>query len=481
MLNQTHPEYDADRLARFSALYNGGREWDALAVTWLPQHPGEMDELYKARISRALYENHAGPIVDLISGGLFSQPPTVTDFEYSWFADFSENVNREGTSLPVWFAEFITEALVGQRAYAWVNRPARPQDVQIETRADEEAAGLSDAFLVSLCAEHVIDWSRNEYGQLVWLVIRDVLEDRPDVGSERKKRYRWTYIDREVIRRWEWTPKTADAEPDDDTEADELPTIEHKAGELPVVELRLPSGLHAMGKLHDPAIAHTRGRNDLSWALHKGAHPLLWIRDPYLAGETPKLGPGYYLKVNRDGDVGYAEPSGTSFALLAEDVIELREAMYRVVQQMAIGAGSSASRSKMSGESKKMDWAALEVVLSKLSALLKPCIRNVLRMVATIRGDPNAKPSIGGLEGWQEADMSTWLVNAATALEAAKMSPTFRKQVAKRQARGLLTDADEKVMAEIDAEIDSAKTDDPSPYLPPPPAPPPDKKKPPEG
>lgn len=473
-LEQRHPDYDGDRLGQFRALYEGGKRWEALVSEWLPAHPQETPENYEHRKRRALYHNHAGPIVDLIAAFLFSQGPEIGNFERSWFGDFSANVDREGTSLELWFKRLLNDALVGRWALAWVNLPAIPEGVTFESRGDQERLGLLDAYLDDLDACQIIDWERDSQGKLVWVMVRDELSRRDGPESPRRRRIRWTSIDAELIRRWEWTPPDdhPEKEPSEEDEAQEQPAIAHGFGELPLVELRLPPGLHAMGKLHHPAIAHMRARNDLSWALHRGAHPLLVIQEPYDSGR-PVLGSGAYLRVDPLGSVSYAEPSGASFQLLADDVVQLREELYRVVHQMAIGADSSATRSKMSGESKKTDWQAMEIVLASLAEIVKPALAATLRLVDLARGTKSpVTPTIGGLEGWQEEDLETWLAAATQALDAAQLSPTFRKEVAKRQARRVLTDASPETLAKVDGEIDAADTTQPSPHLPPPPAPP---------
>lgn len=467
ILNATHPEYDAARLEQLDALYHGGRPWEALVNTWLPQHPDEVTKLWELRKARALYHNHMAPIVDMVSAALFSQPPDIQGVNASWFPEWSENVDREGTSLPLFCQHLATSALLGQRAYLWVDLPARPEGIPIvDSLADEERAGLLASYWKALEAEHVIDWAHAPGGGLKWIVVRDVLDEREDVTTRRSKTWRWTHIDAVRIRRWEWKQQPGKECPTDEDEAEELAEVAHGLGRIPVVPLTLPSGLYAGGKLHHPAIAHLRSANDLAWALHKAAHPLLWIRNKWESLDKPVLGPGYYYQVGEDGAVGYAEPSGTSFQLIAERTVELREEMYRVVHQMGSGADSKATRSQASGAAKQQDAEALALALAALAAILKPVIREALRITGKARG-VKLTPEIGGLEGWRVEDLTTWLVNVSTAFEAMSLSETFRREVARRQARRLLPDVGDEIVAKIDAEILAADLSQPSAILPP--------------
>ena len=467
ILEQRHPEHHGDELELLRALYCGGEEWREHLSTWLPQHTEESDTVYEERKKHALYTNHSGPLVDLLAGAVFAEAPQVEGLPAAWGPTFLANVDREGATAQQWFAARLVDALVERRVYAWVNLPARAVDAPVPASvADEEAAGYLDAFLVPFRAEHVIDWERDENGRLAWLMVRDCVERRAGVESPRTSVHRWTYIDRTQIRRWTWTPRPGQDDPNPEDDAVEQPAVAHGLGELPVAVLELSEGLHAMGKLRDPAIAHLRARNDLSWALHRAAHALLVIKSEW-DDKRPILGPGRWLQLGQKDEIEYVEPSGANFALLAEDLVQLREEIYRVVQQMAIGADSNASRSKQSGESKAADWRAMEIVLAALAERVRPFMVDVLRLVAKARA-ASVVPTVAGLDGWQQEDLEVWLASAALATDAHRLSPTFTKEVAKRQAGRLLQGVDKKVLATVSKEIDDAEAVDPAPYVPPP-------------
>lgn len=199
--------------------------------------------------------------------------------------------------------------------------------------------------------------------------------------------------------------------------------------------------------------------------LHRAAHALMYIKSKW-GDDNPFLGAGYYIKLGENDDIGYAEPSGMSFEPLASDVTRLREAVYRVVHQMEVGADSSATRSSMSAQSKAEDWRSTEIVLSAYSELVRPFIANTLRLVTKARGSEQ-RVVVKGLDGWQEEDLQAWLDAAATATEAHRMSETFQRAVAKRQAQRVLQGADAKLLSAVEREIDEAEMD-PAPYLPPP-------------
>lgn len=467
LLEQRNPAYDGRRLAQMRALYAGGADWVALRDTWFPKNPEEMPDTWDHRLSLATYENHAGGIVGLLAAALFAEAPAVDGVTGDWVEGFLANVDGKGTPLGPWFTERLVDALVGRRVFVWINLPARQEGVVPETRADEEKLGLLDAFLVTLPAEQVIDWHTDERGRLVWLMVRDVVEVRASVEASRQKVHRWTYIDATKIRRWRWTPpETAPhmpPNPEEDAAAE--PEVLHGFGALPVAWLELPETLHAMGRLHDPALAHLRADGDLSWALYRAAHALLCIKSEWDEGR-PVLGAGYFLRLGKDDDAFYAEPSGANFEILRRRVADLREELYRVLQQMAVGASSSTTRQAQSGESKASDWRSMEILLGALAGVMRSLIGETIRLVAKARG-LDVQPTVKGLDGWQTENLLVWLEAAAMCTEAMRMSPSFQKAVAKRQAQRILQGEDPELAAAVEQEIDEAETD-PAPYQPPP-------------
>jgi hypothetical protein len=455
-LEQSHPDRSPRAIREFRALYEGGETWHELIETWIPQHHNEPADLYRDRKTRAVYHNYAGGIVGLLSSYLFGEAPQVDGLEGDYWTGLVDDVDRGGTPLARFWRERFIDALVDRRAWIWVNAPARPEGMVIESLLDEERAGLSNLYLVALREAEVLDWELDSHGQILWAIVRQCRSERKGVGESRVAVWRWTEITDTTLRRWEWRgdgkDKTAPAEGDF---AVELPAIAHNMGGVPLVRLELPVGLWAMRLLRDPAVAQLRARNDLSWALHRSAHAMMWLRRKY-PGEAPTVSPAHFLDLEEGEEVGWAEPSGNSYAVLRDDVQDLKEELFRVVHQMATAADSDASRSRMSGESKAADWQAADIVMSAYADLVRGAIAACLRFVAAARGEDPAALSVTGLEGWQTESLETFLAAVALALDAQRMSPTFRKVVARRQAERLLGDeVSEDDLEAIRAEIDA--------------------------
>ena len=479
LLNATHPSHDPARLDRLRALLDGGAGFHRIKRGLFPKRPVESEDLYKERMALTRYVNHAGAIVSVLGALLFAEAPKLTGLDGDYWQGLWGDCDGQGTSWRQFWRLRFRDAQAGRHAWVWVNLPARDPEQAVNNRAEEEKAGLLDAYLVALTPEQVIDWETDDRGRLAWILFRSIERKRARPTESRKTVWKWTYLDATVIQQWTWTPQPGEEQPDEEAVAEALPPVEHNLGALPVIRLTLPADLWAMGKLEDPAIAAAQARGELTWALHQAASELLTITSKWGDSEIA-LGHGACLRLQRDKDgedkASYVGPSGVALDHLAKDVEASRDEVYRIVQQMALSADADAARQRLSGESKAQDWKATEIVLSSYAELVRDAMQTTLRFIATrIRGEDDTNLSVAGLDGWSEEDLLTFLEAAALSVDAARLSPTFKRVVAKRQAQRLLQDeTDAATLATIEGEIDDADLDalDPmSLYPPPPPAP----------
>lgn len=463
-LQATHPDYDGDRLRRLRALKSGGPAWHRLKKHWFPRRPVEPADLYEERLKLLRYDNHVGTIVAMLAAMLFAEAPQTDGLVGGWWEDRLDDVDRRGTAWASWWEDRLVDALVGRYGWAWINLPARdPEAPAPANRADEEAAGHLDAYLVPILPEQVINWAEDETGRVTAVMVRGQLTRwrGPEQGTTTI--WRWRYIDAKEIRTWEWKATPDKPEPTDDDDAEELELVQHQVGRLPVVRLELSDDLWAMHRLEDSAVAAMRARNEHSWALHQAANELLTITSKW-GDEEPDLGHGHYMKLARDGDgadaAGYVAPSGIAFEYLAQDVQETRDQVFRTLQQMALAVDAEGAKKAESAAAKHADWRAAEVLLTALRRQVLDSMAEALAVLAQARGDQQSQPQVSGLDGWQSEDIETFLTAAAMAIDAREMSPTFRRAVAKREAERILADeVSPETLETIRREIDGADAD----------------------
>lgn len=454
-LDACHGDYDHPALEMYEAFYEGGDEFDEIKRDLMPKNAQEPDDLYVERMNLATYENHAGPLIDLVVAWLFSRPPTVEGIKPEWLA----NVDRRGTSLEMFVRDRFTEALKYSRDYTWVNLPARQA---VASLADQESRGLLRPFLVPLGAEAVRDWGHDDVGELVYVLARSEHCTRARIEDDPQESKRWTWIDPGQIRRWELVKTEAKEAPE--TEVPELPPLDHGFGMLPVAAFDLPTGLHIMGKLRDPVIGHVRTLNDFDWKLHRDAHSTLIIQteDP----ADPALGAGYFFRIGKEDKAYYASPNTAIYEAFAKREDSKREGIYRLVQAMAQGVSGKSTQQAASAASKALDWQSLAIMLTAYAEHVRAYLRDLLRIVAVpLKVEPESIV-IGGLKGWEEAEINQMLadfLDSQGVVKSATFHRSLAKSIAARMMPGGTSAAEWPVVAE---EIEGADYDAPEPIAP---------------
>lgn len=481
IIDETHPDYDLDRIVRLRALCEGGKATRRIMRDLLPRMPREPSDRYQDRVKRAFYLNYSGPICNFYASYLFSKPPRV-EVEGSvgdWYSGdtsrdepgFIDNVDGKASTWSAFWRERLIDAFVGGCSYVWINLPEGPEEARLN-RGEQEKAGDLDAYLVPVTPEEVINWEEDRTGGLVWIMLKQCLELRPDITKARETVTRWTFVSSTEVRVWEWRATPAKPTPGPEDIVDEVRTIEHGIGRLPIVRMELPKGFWLMEQLHDPAMATFFAENDLGWASYNTAHAILTITSKWEGDAPPVLGDGYYLHLNRDKQgedkAAWLEIDGASHNVLLARAGSLRQELYRVANQLALSGDQNAGQAARSGESKAMDYQSVAIVAGEFGSIILSAMRQTIRLVSEARDD-KASPKVTGLEGYEAVDAAGF-IDAATIAQPLVKSETFHRETAKAVARHTLGDSLEKeTLATIQAEIDAAdySVDTFAPYTPP--------------
>lgn len=467
LLSQRRP--GAERRERLRALFEGGPRWHAMRTTWFPRRAMEPKEVYDERVALLTYTNHVGGLLSTLVGLLFAEAPVVEGLgapgsaTAAFYARLLADADGAGTAWSELWPPLVEDALVAQHAYLWLDLPAAAPGAAWSSLADQLAAGALDARLHRIAPEQVLDWGEGPSGELRWVLFFGDTEERGAPEQARTRTRTWTYIDGQVVRRWRWQAREDRAVPEDDYEATEEPPVQHGFGALPVVRLSLPLNLWAMHRLEDVAVKLTRSENELAWALHQAAHELLVIQSRDLAAETPTLGQGHYLHLGRDHDgadeAKFVAPSGVAFVHLRAERDADRADLFRAVQAMAQAVNPEQAQAA-SGASKQADWKAADVLLTALAGRVLGAMRRALELVVQVRQD-DLQPVVHGLDGWHVEDLETFLRGATMAVDAARLSPTFRRLLARVQAERVLgPSVRPEELDAVRAEIDAAEDQD---------------------
>ena len=444
-----HPEYVARKATwkTYRDLYVGGDQLKANAGQYLVARQREPREVYSERLNRAFYENYIGSIVDWYAATLFRREPVVNTLPLTpFYSKFIEDCDRKGTSLADFFRSQFIETLITGTSHVLVDFPRAKGPVG--TRGEEDALGVSHAYLVPYATDEVINWSHDDLGNLDWIVIRTeaVKKDRVEDAKWRTET-RWAYYDREEFRIY----RRADVGEAIVIEDEGLHGLA-KLKQVPLFEMRIPEGLWMVNRAASLQLEHFNKSNALSWALTMGlfAMPVIYSEREF----SQMVGESYYIQLGPEDRFGWTEPEGKVFQIAQDNLTRLQQEIYRVCYLTQAGASLDAG-ARQSALAKQRDFSHTQEVLRAYGDAIKEQIRRVMMAIRDARVDDVAV-SVTGLDEFDIADFGTELEDGKALLELGLLSPTLKKEVFKKLAQKYLCDAPQGVKDRIVAEIEGA-------------------------
>lgn len=452
-ITREHPEYVLRRSSfqAYRDLYAGGEQFMRNSFQYLTPRHTEPPRVYGERASHSYYENYIGSIIDWYAATLFRREPIITLEGESpsgkkFFGQLNDDCDRKGTALTDFFRQCFIDTLVQGASHILVDFP-RLLDTPL-TRADEEARGVSRAFLVGYKSEELINWSRDPNGNYEWVVLRteQLRQERIDVGDWTPEK-RWLYLDRKNYRVWRQTstPTTGSLIEIEDEGTHALA----KLNRVPLFDLRVTDGLWLMNKAASLQLEHFNKSNALSWALTNGlfATPVIYS-DREL---TQSLGESYFLQLGAGDSFGWTEPQGTVHNIASQNLERLQQELYRVCYLLAQAGGiTSASQS---GLSKLRDYAITIEILRGYGDMVKDTMKRILRTIEQTRED-RLSIDVAGLDEFDIGDFGNDLDEAERLLKMGIESPTMRRQIFKKLALKYLCDVRQELKDQIALEID---------------------------
>lgn len=473
LLNSRRPEVDLDLIADYWALFRGGKAFHCRLDRFLPQRPSESPAMYAFRKKSAHYLNYAGPIVSYVAALVFSErmeiasEPAQTD---PFYAEFQTNCDTLGTDLADLLRERFTRALVTQRAWVLVDFPAATGQLPADRKAWEER-GLGRAYLCPLNDEQIIDWEVDDRGELEWALVHQCDTRRRNLGVARGERVRetWTFWGRESWQRFEVEyDKAHPPKPEDN-----IPLVAEglvaTQGRVPLVCIDLPDALWAMNILADPQLEQTRKRNSLSWGMDRTcfAQQVYKLDEPLgdggeedqVGGRGPTQGWGYAQVIGTKEDIVWDAPPSEAFTVIADYAAALKDEIYRVVHQMALGVQNNAAAVGRSGASKKEDNSATAIVARSIGKLVTETTKRILDLVALGRRE-TTRWTVNGMDSYVTIDEQAAVETAVMFDTTNVPSPTARREAAKQVAFAYLRNLTPEQRAKISKEIDAGITDE---------------------
>jgi hypothetical protein len=195
-------------------------------------------------------------------------------------------------------------------------------------------------------------------------------------------------------------------------------------------------------------LEHFNKSNALSWALTMSlfAMPVVYSEREW----NQIVGESYYIQLGPQDRFGWTEPEGKVYQIAADNLVRLKDEIYRVCYLMTHAASGVPP---ISGASKQRDFSITHEVLRAYGDTVKDVMKQVLRAIAAARQD-GVSIDVAGLDEFDIADFSNELDDAKKLLDLGIGSETLRKQVFKKLAFKYLCDTRQEIKNQVADEID---------------------------
>ncbi len=454
-INREHPDFlrKQQMWRMYRDLYAGGQDFKLRAANYLLRRQKEPLDVYGERLHRVFYENYIGSIVDWFASTLFRRQPSL-QFEgglasgKDFLTQFADDADLRGTTLSAFLRSCFVDALVAGGSHILIDFPrvsAKPQ-----TRAEEDLAGISRAFLVRYEAEELINWSRDERGEYDWVVLRHKVQRQPSMeSSEIVEETYWRYYDRTDFRSYRQISNKQN-----DAPIELIAQGKHglsKQLRVPLIDLDLSQGLWLMNKAAHLQLEHFNKSNALSWAITMGlfAMPVIYSDREW----SQIVGESYFIQLGPTDKFGWTEPDGKVYQIAAQNLETLKEEIYRVCY-LSQASGEMIGGHAQSAASKQLDFTITHEILRAYGTMIKDCIRSIVTAITDARED-GVDVTVSGLDEVDISDFGTELQQAASLLQLGINSPTLRTQIYQRLAMKYLSDARQEIKNQIAQEIDA--------------------------
>lgn len=456
-VQREHPDYTSRKRIwkMYRDLYSGGQRMKDSASEYLRPRFREPADVYLERMNKVFYENYIGSITDWYGATLFRREPVMTfsgpnEPGKAFFSMFIDNCDRKGTSLTDFLRGRFLDALVGGTSYVLVDFPKA--DGPLETRGAEDQSGRSRAYLLGYTVDDLINWKHDAEGNFEWVVLRTTVTESDDVKSgDWKQITTWHYYDKQTYRVYRQSGQGYGG----GGGIEEIDSGFHglaKQNRVPLFRMHVPEGLWLLNKAGSLQLEHFEKTNALSWSLTMGlfAMPVVYTNREW----KQIIGESYFIQLAPGDKFGWTEPEGRVYQLAADNLVRLREEIYRVCYLGQQG-GALGGNSAQSAASKERDFVATQEVLRTFGDVLKDLTRRVLNAVNEARED-ELNIGVSGLDEFDIGDFTTELDDATRLLAMGIESPTLKSQVFKKLALKYLCDVKQEVKDRIVSEIDSS-------------------------
>lgn len=405
-----HPDYSPDKIRRYEALYSAGEMFRDCLDEFLTKRQIEDaaesgvggSKHYELRKKVARLVPRGSGLIDWLVAAAFKQEPRIvcsggTAEQKEFWEGLNKDVDGVGTDLPAYIRRGARGVLLHGRAAFTTNF------VHPESKAgDKESAKVRFGLLQ---ARNFDDWEYARNGQLLWIRTRycEDIRIQPWLQPE-ETRDLWTFITASQIAEYEWRHKRGAAPADKDIASGIAK--QHEFGSVPVYPIRAGCEVWVMERIYDVLIALFNREVSITWALDNLAYALLVLNlnesDPksIIATEIAAM----MLKIGETA--GFISPPATTFEPLFKDGERLKQALYEVIQALAINAAATQTQNaRQSAQAKEIDRDPLHTLLAAIVWPAKDALETQITDLKRFRNEPTLKVEVEGMNTF-DATMS---------------------------------------------------------------------------
>jgi hypothetical protein len=405
-------------------------------------------------------------VVDYFAAFLFSEPLTydakLPGSESAIDADeyyrlFAEDVDGSGTDLIPFLRDRFTEACVKQSAWWILDFPA-PSEEAPRDLAEYRKLGLGDVTLRPFAREQILDWQRDERGNLLWLVAHEMCTIKDAPGADRLIQERWWILDRETVTLY-GVEYDKNRPPNDHDTIEKLYVRSHPCGRVPAVQLELPKGLWIANRVADAQIEHFRLTAANSWNIKQTCYsmPVFKLQSNGEGHIPPTMGAGYFIAIGTEESADWIAPPTSHLDTVGQEIRYQKDELFRIVHQMSLGVDNNAATVGRSAASKIADAEAIRVILRSYGEEVREALEDTLDLVSMARGN-RLEWAVEGLESFNSLDPEILIDLLERALAIGIPSKAFKVEAKSRAAEALLPglgSEDQKVIREeIESGVD---------------------------
>lgn len=441
-LSRINESYNLRRMVIAEALYLGGEKFDAIkndVLNWrtFERQGTAGQKMRQQRLAAAVYGAPVAGFIDFLAACVFQSNPSILfqgpEDKVEWYNGLNDSLSATS------HARLIQIILHGRGFMSMTEDLEGPEFTGIDFSA-------------------VIDWERDESGELEWIKTHSIDLVRLNPWEAPSiERNTWTYFcedgmyeyvaDREI--------RNGKPVPWDRTAMGDLETDEGEGLSM-ITEVCLPTNYCLMDSIASLVIGMFNREASLDFALDNSAFSFLCLFTKK-ALKKVVVSELQGLVLNPEDKAEWLSPDGTAFQALADRAEAMRKQLENRIQSAALNLASRDVSGRASGVAKFRDFGPISILLQFYGDILREGLEEHVSKLIELKGDTGVVTfKVMGLNEFdiQSLDSKMALVEQFMAMPAGK---TAKKWAMSDLEQSILATADPEIREQAEKENEEAE------------------------